>query len=326
MSYLSRYIKKSIYMFRFKFELFKYKYLQPFYSNEKFLNFLLHYKKVILISLSVLFLGFMYNPIKFVLRHHFGIGGPPIFKTQMYKVKESESLWTIAKSKGISFDSIITVNKLKNMHQLQVGQQIIIPNQSGILYEVTPDESLWSIATQYHVSVEDLIDVNDLSYSTTNSFDTNLEIFIPGVKLSYDERVNLLGLNFIRPAGGRITSRFGWRRDPFNRKKRDFHPGIDFGCNVGTPIKAAANGKVIYAGRKGGYGLAVVLRHKGGFTTIYGHLSYIRVKRGQYVDAGKIIAKSGNTGRSTGPHLHFEVRHYGVPINPLSVMYLFASK
>ena len=123
------------------------------------------------------------------------------------------------------------------------------------------------------------------------------------------------------PLYGRITSRFGWRRDPFTGK-RAFHTGLDFRASFKQPIFATANGKVVYAGWGKGYGKMVKIRHKYGYTTLYAHMFYIKVKSGQWVKAGQIIGYAGSTGRSTGVHLHYEIRRYGKLINPIKFLYL----
>lgn len=123
------------------------------------------------------------------------------------------------------------------------------------------------------------------------------------------------------PLYGRITSRFGYRRDPFNGR-RAFHTGIDLKARYKQPVFATANGYVEYAGWARGYGKLVIIRHKYGFKTYYGHLAKIRVKRGQWVKAGTVIGYAGSTGRSTGVHLHYEIRKYGKLINPLRFLYL----
>jgi murein DD-endopeptidase MepM/ murein hydrolase activator NlpD len=263
--------------------------------------------------------------VKKTLKQQFGIGGPPILRVDHYRIQPQESLWGIAKRNNLQFDTLITVNKLRNIHSLRVGQEIIIPNQDGILYRVRKSEDVFSIAKKFAVKVEDLLDVNDLTVSELNGVHTNLEIFVPGAKLSAEDRLSLLGLSFIQPAGGRIRSGFGWRLDPVTRNQRGFHTGIDFACGPGTLVRAAADGQVIYSGSKGGYGLVVILRHPRGYTTIYAHLSQSLVRQGQFVKAGQYVAKSGNSGRSTGPHLHFEVRKYGVPTNPVGSLQVFAA-
>ncbi|MCP4020531.1 MAG: M23 family metallopeptidase [Desulfobacteraceae bacterium] len=120
----------------------------------------------------------------------------------------------------------------------------------------------------------------------------------------------------IRPVGGWITSKFGYRTSPFTGQK-EFHSGLDISNKSGKNIVATANGTVSYAGRKMLIGKIIILDHGYGRITKYGHLKKILVKRGQKIKRGDIIGKIGNTGRSTGPHVHYEVRINGTPVNPL---------
>jgi murein DD-endopeptidase MepM/ murein hydrolase activator NlpD len=142
-------------------------------------------------------------------------------------------------------------------------------------------------------------------------------VFIPCGKVSGLERSMFLGSAFISPIKtGRTTSGFGTRRDPFNENKSQFHRGVDIGCPVGTKIYSARAGRVTFAGYADGYGKLVILEHEHGYTTYYGHLSRFTVKQGDKVGAGQSVAFSGNTGRTTGPHLHFEIRRHGRALNP----------
>jgi murein DD-endopeptidase MepM/ murein hydrolase activator NlpD len=118
------------------------------------------------------------------------------------------------------------------------------------------------------------------------------------------------------PVSGPITSPFGMRLNPFGGGNTEFHPGIDIAVAVGTPVAAAANGRVIIAGWVSGYGNYIAIDHGGGISTGYGHLSQFFVAVGQDVQRGQAIGASGNTGRSTGPHLIFEVRRNGTPVDP----------
>lgn len=121
---------------------------------------------------------------------------------------------------------------------------------------------------------------------------------------------------FSRPVAGRITSGFGYRMHPILRERR-FHAGVDFGAPSGTPISAAAAGVVIEAGYVRGYGNVAIVDHGSGVSTLYGHCSRLFVRAGQRVARGERIAAVGSTGLSTGPHLHFEVRVNGRPVNPI---------
>jgi len=117
------------------------------------------------------------------------------------------------------------------------------------------------------------------------------------------------------PTKGWLTSYFGMRKSPFTGK-RVMHEGLDIAANVGTPVVATADGVVARVKYSPGYGKMVIIDHGYGYRTVFGHNSKILVKAGQHVKRGDVVAKVGNTGRSTGPHLHYELRLNGVPIDP----------
>ncbi|MDZ8187113.1 MAG: peptidoglycan DD-metalloendopeptidase family protein [Nostoc sp. ChiSLP02] len=120
---------------------------------------------------------------------------------------------------------------------------------------------------------------------------------------------------FAYPSDAATSSPFGWRMHPVLGYRR-FHAGLDFAASYGSTIRAADSGTVIFAGWYGGYGRAVIIDHGNGITTLYGHTSELYVSDGQAVERGQAIAAVGSTGLSTGPHLHFEVRRNGSPVNP----------
>ena len=117
------------------------------------------------------------------------------------------------------------------------------------------------------------------------------------------------------PVMGRVVSRFGGRPDPFD-DSQEFHPGLDIRANLNTPIFAAADGRVVTVEENAIYGRTIVLEHTENLTSKYAHLSQIRVKQGQQVTQGQLIGLSGDTGKVTGPHLHFELRKNGTIIDP----------
>lgn len=121
---------------------------------------------------------------------------------------------------------------------------------------------------------------------------------------------------FLRPVGAPLTSGFGMRFHPILHRSR-LHAGVDFGASTGTPIRCAAPGEVIAATRMGGFGNVVIVDHGGGVTTVYGHMSRIAVRGGQRVRQGQTLGAVGATGLATGPHLHWEVRIHGRPVNPM---------
>ncbi|MFY9173938.1 MAG: M23 family metallopeptidase [Peptococcia bacterium] len=121
------------------------------------------------------------------------------------------------------------------------------------------------------------------------------------------------------PYNGRITSNFGWRTNPITKKGKEFHEGIDIAGPYGSAIRAAGNGIVTFAGYKGAWGRLVIVSHGYGYVTYYAHNSSILVKKGDQVEKGQIISRLGNTGRSTGAHLHYGVSYNGKWIDPRTV-------
>ena len=136
-------------------------------------------------------------------------------------------------------------------------------------------------------------------------------LFERAEKLSYLVRTVPAGY----PVNGKITSTYGWRKNPFG-KGYEFHTGIDIEAPYGALVKATADGVVVFTGFLQDYGKTVIIRHESGYETLYAHLSTILVKEGTRISAGQAIGRVGSTGRSTGPHLHYEVISASKPINP----------
>jgi murein DD-endopeptidase MepM/ murein hydrolase activator NlpD len=137
-----------------------------------------------------------------------------------------------------------------------------------------------------------------------------------------DKNMAILGTgSYMWPVSGKILQYFGWRVHPILRKRK-FHTGIDIPQPSGTPVLAADSGVVMFSGINGGYGKLVIIYHGAGFSTVYGHNSVLLVNKGQAVTKGEVVAKVGSTGLSTGPHVHFEVRKDGVPVDPLGYLKL----
>lgn len=144
--------------------------------------------------------------------------------------------------------------------------------------------------------------------------------YFNAVERDIDRLANTLTvIPFGKPASGGISSRYGYRKNPFS-EAREFHGGIDFRGKVGTEVVTTADGVVEKAKYVKGYGKHVVIKHKKGYKTLYGHLSKIEVKKGQRIVAGEKIGEIGSTGRSTGPHLHYEIIRYGRRVNPSKYM------
>jgi murein DD-endopeptidase MepM/ murein hydrolase activator NlpD len=132
---------------------------------------------------------------------------------------------------------------------------------------------------------------------------------------SLDDGLNLTNAPSLWPVVGPVTSSFGERQDPFNGEGA-FHAGIDISSTFGEPVRATADGTVEMADRASGYGREIVIDHGFGIKTVYGHLSGFAVTEGQQITRGQVIGYVGTSGRSTGPHLHYEVRVRNTPVNP----------
>jgi murein DD-endopeptidase MepM/ murein hydrolase activator NlpD len=158
---------------------------------------------------------------------------------------------------------------------------------------------------------------NDVLASLKTST-TQLELQLRDLKLDFErEQIAQAAVPKGLPAEGFLTDRFGGRRNPFG-EGYEYHTGIDIGTSFGSPVRATADGLVIYAAPHNGYGNVVVIDHGNALTTRYGHLSAVTAQLGQRVRRGDQIGRAGSTGRSTGTHVHYEIRHDSQPLNPLN--------
>ena len=164
----------------------------------------------------------------------------------------------------------------------------------------------------YQELVRDMhTEINEIDQASHNQLDSFSSIFS-----QLKGKRNLLAATpSVRPVKGWVSSRFGYRKSPFT-SRREFHRGLDIATHAGTPIIATADGLITYAGKKGLMGNMVTIDHGFGMVTRYGHAQKVLKKKGTHVKRGETIALVGNTGRSTGPHLHYEVRLNGVAVNP----------
>jgi murein DD-endopeptidase MepM/ murein hydrolase activator NlpD len=231
-----------------------------------------------------------------------------------YQVGKGDTLWTIAKRFDVEPDGVISCNSFGNVHRIDEGDLVLVPNMKGIFVDVRKGDTLLSYSSRYRVAPDFIMEVNELQSSALSP---GMRLFLPGAKYTSIERAYALGVAFEKPVRGRVTSRFGYRRDPFS-KKRAYHTGIDIASRHGAEVRAAREGSVTFAGVRFGSGKVVILGHSFGYQTVYAHLSAVRVSKGQKVRQGEIIGFIGDSGRSTGPHLHFEIWHKGKLINPLT--------
>lgn len=254
-----------------------------------------------------------------------------------YTVKEGDTVSGIVTKFGLNVEDIQKANPGINVDSISIGQKLslIVPRyainvkkstlktyEEKIPFEVEYENSQEMYSGDTKVKVKgtegrklvkaELVSINGI-LEDTNIIDEdviktpNAEIVLKGIK----ERPRTIAYGvFKNPSRGSLTSRFGER---WNRA----HTGVDIGVPKGTPNKAADGGVVKFAGWDGTYGKLVIIDHENGYTTYYAHNDTIKVKKGQRVARGDIIGTAGTTGRVTGPHLHFEIRKNGTPVNPL---------
>ena len=235
-----------------------------------------------------------------------------------YVIQPGDTLSQIASDHNLNMDTLISFNQIRDVRRMQIGQEFKIPNRDGLLHKVEERDSLASLADEYGSSFNAILDANSL---TSETITTGQAIFIPGARMDDTELRLVLGELFIFPTSGRYTSGFGYRPDPFTGERR-FHNGVDWANQPGTGIRASMAGTVVHVESQiGNYGKFVIIQHSGGFQTLYAHLETILVHRGEYVSQGETIGRMGNTGRSTGPHLHFSIIRNGVFVDPLAYLH-----
>ena len=279
----------------------------------------------------------------------------PGLHMSIYHAKKGDNLASIAKENDLDFFTILSVNGLESSNKISIGQKLRIPNQRGIIHEIRKSESIEDIALMYNVNIRKIIRVNRILDPTEIKVGNELFIPDAKMTLEFQRNLlEKSGVDFggrnrnrrnskIRVVNNRfrssgkgsvesfevepgfsisnpcrttkISSGFGYRRDPFTRR-RAFHSGVDIDTAYGAEVRASMDGTVTYAGWMGGYGKLVVITNKNGYSTRYGHMSRINVRKGSKVRQGQLIGAAGSTGRSTGAHVHFEVRKNDRPLNP----------
>ncbi len=229
-----------------------------------------------------------------------------------YVVREGDTLSTIAKLFGVSINTILWANDLPRASSIKVGQTLTILPVTGVKYTTKKGDTLATIAKKFGGDASEIASYNGLE---DGSLAPGLAILIP------DGEVQSVAVASSKPAGGARVSvgssiQVGYYAAPLARyiKTQGIHGynGVDLADPVGTPIMAAATGDVIVAkesGWNGGYGSYVVIQHANGSQTLYAHQSSVVVSVGQHVVQGQTIGYVGNSGKSTGPHLHFEIRN-----------------
>ena len=246
-----------------------------------------------------------------------GIGQAAGGLYQSYCVRAGDNLWNISRSYHVDLQTLMLCNNLDSKSVLRVGQTLKLPSGQGRVHTIRRGETLWDIARHYHISLNQLRQLNpDKKASNLTIGD---QINLPrgtsrlAVATSSVQPSRSIAARFAWPIRGSITSTYGWRSS-------GFHHGLDVAGDLGDPVRASAGGVVSFTGNMGLYGNTVIIDHTGGMQTLYAHLQTIKIKSGDRVRGGEVIASVGNTGRSTGPHLHFEIRRDSERYDPLAYL------
>ena len=245
------------------------------------------------------------------------------FSWSEYKVGQGDTVSGIAARYSLSMDSIVSINQLNEAWNLRSGKILKIPNMDGVAYTIQKGDTISGIAIKMKVPQNAILDANEI---LSENIPAGKVIFIPGGKMD----ANALNTAIKRPviekmlypvSNRRITSGYGWREDPVNpvAGQMTFHRAVDLAGKMGDPVKAAMKGTVLHVDNNRNLGNFIILKHSE-YQTLYGHLSAVSVKKGEEVSQGQVIGKVGETGYTTGPHLHFEVFRNGNRINPLEVL------
>jgi len=241
-----------------------------------------------------------------------------VFEWQEYRVRRGDSVSLIAQKFGVSIGAIIASNEIRNARALREGAVIRIPNIDGIPYTIKNGDSLSKIAASFSVPLEVILDVNDIK---SDRITAGEKIFIPGARMNDIDLRMSLGDLFMYPIQGRfVTSNFGMRKDPISGAV-NFHTGLDLRANIGTTVVASLDGVVSVVSDNWLYGKHIIISHDNGYKTLYAHLNSFSVRQGDRVARGRKIGETGNTGYSTGPHLHFGIYDKNNRlVNPLELL------
>lgn len=226
-----------------------------------------------------------------------------------YTVQPGDTLWSISRQCQVDLNKLAAANDIRG-NLIIPGQVLVLsPGTRDRTHRVSRGETLWSLARHYQISVGQLMEINQINDPNVIRDGQNLivSIGIGQVQPVMKQRPERI---FSWPLTGRITSHYGTRGD-------GFHHGLDIAGEMGDVIKAAHSGRVDAVEWRPYYGRTVIIEHGDGYQTLYAHASEYLVEPGDFVETGQGIARVGSTGRSTGPHLHFEVRIDNKAVNPI---------
>jgi len=237
-----------------------------------------------------------------------------------YTVQAGDNVSTIADQFRVSVETVLwnNGNLEDNPDYLTVGDVLTILPVSGVYHTVAKGDTLESVAKKYKVQIADITSYEGNFMQEPYTIAIGQKLIVPGGQKPYQVRHVVAWSGAVPKNAKRGSGSFGWPVSGYiTQKYSEVHPAADIGVPEGSPVKAADSGYIAIVGRSDtGYGRHVLIDHGNGFQTVYAHLSVIYVEVGQSVAKGQTIGLSGNTGKSTGPHLHFEIKLNGVRRNP----------
>lgn len=238
-------------------------------------------------------------------------------------VEEGDTLSTLAEKFGISVDSIKWANSKLTGEKLSIGQELAIPPVTGVVVKVARGDSIYSLAKKYKVDAQNILNYpfNDFVDLDTFSLAAGQMLVVPEGVMPEAKAIH--SPRTIAQVGAQAGSgQFIWpTQGVITQRPVSYHMALDIANNTAPAIAAADAGKVVLVARQRyGYGWHIIIDHGNGYQTLYGHMSDMYVSEGQNVSRGSTIGKMGSTGRSTGIHLHFEIRKAGALQNPLSFL------
>lgn len=236
-----------------------------------------------------------------------------------YKVEKGDTISSIAKKFTISEDTLVWANTIDDRHNLSIGQELKIPPLSGVMHTVRSGDTVYTIAKKYSGNPQSIVDYYGNMIDETLSLHTGDLVMVPDGEMPEAPRIVPKPITVLVKGDGTLA----WpMRGGISQYTASYHPGaIDITDPVGTPIRSADGGTVISVeSLTWGYGKNVLVDHGNGIVTRYAHMSGFEVSRGDKVSKGQVVGYVGMTGRTTGPHLHFEVIRNGVLTNPMAYL------
>ncbi|OGQ91478.1 MAG: hypothetical protein A2289_18340 [Deltaproteobacteria bacterium RIFOXYA12_FULL_58_15] len=224
-------------------------------------------------------------------------GDATVVPGSTYEVQPGDTLWSLSRRFGTTVENLMALNGINSPQAMRSGVPLVVPREEGPSAPKSPQIAA-SGSLQKTATV-----------TKANNPESSNKSLRPQGSQAHAAK-NAARYRFVWPVKGTVNSRFG-------RRGGGRHDGIDIGARQGAPVVAAADGKVLFAANRGGYGNLILIRHADGIITVYAHNQSNTVRQGQKVRAGQTIGRVGKTGRATGPHLHFEVRRGVKAENPL---------